>query len=216
MQTMLSLILDRSGSMQGKEDDVIGGVNAFIIEQKMLPDEAVISLVRFDEEYEEFRPTAPLKDAKLIDAEDYQPRGSTALLDAVGRTLLALDAAWKQYQPQRAIVVIVTDGHENASHEFTLAQIKEMIEGREKSGKWAFLFLGADVNAFAEAGAMGIAAHNTAGYANTRVGTRSAYAAATASVAKMRMTGSSNAGLGGQLPEADPVQPTPAAWTTPA
>jgi uncharacterized protein YegL len=211
--TLLCVILDRSGSMSGKEGDVIGGVNAFIAEQKKVPnDDALIALVRFDQEYEIFRKVEPLAYTAPITADDYKPRGSTALLDAIGNALSMLDVVWATERPQRCIVVIVTDGQENASVEFTKPQIKRMIEAREGTGKWSFIYLGADINAFAEASAMGINVANTARYVNTSVGTQSVYTAASNAVGTMRATGSTVAhNLGGDLPEDVKPQQAPQA-----
>ena len=203
MKTMICLILDRSGSMQGRETDVIGGVNAFIEEQKKLPDPASIAFVRFDSEaIERFRPMQALSEVKPLTREDYQPRGGTPLLDAIGATITKLDEDWKTESPERAIVVIVTDGQENASKEYTKAKIQSLIKARQDSGMWAFIYLGANVDAFAEAGSMGISMANTAGYTNTAAGTKSLYATASASVGRMRSTGATVAhNLGGNIGE---------------
>jgi uncharacterized protein YegL len=240
MKTLICLILDRSGSMSGRESDVINGANGFIDKQKALPDPASIALVRFDSEgIERFRAMAPLPECAPITEEDYQPRGGTPLLDAVGQTIMALEGDWRREQPERAIVVIVTDGLENASREYTKAKVKELIEARQASGKWAFIYLGANVDAFAEGGAMGIDAANTAGYVNSAAGLRATYNSASASVSRMRTTGQTLAhNLGGDINEdgsvtkrpkdgaqAEPEapkssarpanQPSPAAWTPP-
>lgn len=203
MKTMICLILDRSGSMQGRETDVIGGVNAFLEEQKKLPDPASVALVRFDSEaVERFRPMQALSEVKPLTKEDYVPRGGTPLLDAVGATIAKLDDDWKTEKPERAIVVIVTDGQENASKEFTKAKVQALIKARQDSGMWAFIYLGANVDAFAEAGSLGIAGANTAGYTNTSAGNKSLYATASASVGRMRMTGATVAhNLGGNIAE---------------
>ena len=203
MKTMICLILDRSGSMAGREKDVIGGVNTFIDEQKKLPDPASIAFVRFDDSAtERFRPMAALAECKPLSADEYQPRGGTPLLDAVGRTIAQLDEDWKSEQPERCILVIVTDGQENASHEYTKGRIKEMIGARQDSGKWAFIYLGANVDAFAEAGSMGINFQNSAGYQNTSAGTKAMYAAVAQSAVQMRATGMMQAtNLGGNIEE---------------
>jgi uncharacterized protein YegL len=203
MKTMICLILDRSGSMAGRENDVIGGVNTFLDEQKKLPDPASIAFVRFDTEgTERFRAMGPLSETQPLTAADYQPRGGTPLLDAVGTTIVKLDDDWKAEQPERCILVIITDGEENSSREYTKAKIKEMIESRQTSGKWAFIYLGANVDAFHEAGQMGIMAANTAGYVSSAKGTRSTFSAASASVGNMRTTGATLAdNLGGNLDE---------------
>lgn len=203
MKTMICLILDRSGSMQGRETDVIGGVNSFIEEQKKLPDPASIAFVRFDTQAtERFREMGPLEKVEPLTASDYVPRGGTPLLDAVGMTITKLDDDWKVEKPERCIVVIVTDGQENSSHEYTKAKVQALIKARQDSGMWAFIYLGANVDAFAEAGSLGIAAANTAGYTNTSAGTESLYKTASASVGRMRATGSTRAhNLGGNIGE---------------
>lgn len=229
MKSMICLILDRSGSMQGRENDVIGGVNSFLDEQKKLPDPASIAFVRFDTEAtERFRPMQALAECQPLTKADYQPRGGTPLLDAIGKTIAQLDEDWKAEQPERAIVVIVTDGEENASREYKKAKIQEMVKARQDSGKWAFIYLGANVDAFAEAGSMGIYASNTAGYVNTAMGTKAMYAATSASVGMMRSTGATAAlNLGGNIEEdgtvtqagAVPLPPPPvaaqSAWQEP-
>lgn len=217
MKALLCAILDRSGSMSGRETDVIGGVNKFIEEQKAVPGEARLSLVRFDTEYEKFRPIQPLNEVEPLKRDEYVPRGSTALLDAIGRTLFALDMEWSLYQPDKCIVVIVTDGQENASREFKHAQIKAQIESREKSGKWTFIYLGADVTTFDDAAGLGIQMSNTAQYSNTAAGTKSLYSTVSASVGSLR-SGATHAGLGGVIPEDDKPQdtpPQPTTWTPP-
>jgi uncharacterized protein YegL len=203
MKTMICLILDRSGSMSGREGDVIGGVNTFLDEQKKLPDPASIAFVRFDDAaIERFRPMQTLAECKELTAEDYQPRGGTPLLDAIGRTVSQLDEDWKAETPDRCILVIVTDGQENASKEYTKDKIKAMIQARQDSGKWAFIYLGANVDAFAEAGSMGINLSNSAGYQNTAKGTASLYSTASAGVSMMRATGKTVAhNLGGEIEE---------------
>lgn len=203
MKTMICLVLDRSGSMSGRESDVIGGVNSFIDEQKKLPDPAIIAFVRFDSiKIERFREMENLAECQHLISADFQPRGGTPLLDAVGQTIIALEDDWKREQPERAICVIVTDGEENSSREFKKDQIKQMIQARQDSGKWAFIYLGANVDAFNEAGTIGIAAANTAGYLNTSMGTAAVYAAASDTVSMMRATGQTIAtNLGGNIQE---------------
>lgn len=215
MKTMICLILDRSGSMQGRENDVIGGVNSFIEEQKKLPAPASVAFVRFDTDAtERFRPMKPLTEVEPLTRNDYQPRGGTPLLDAVGRTITALDEDWKTEKPERCIVVIVTDGEENASKEYTKQKIQALIKARQDSGMWAFIYLGANVDAFHEAGQMGIAAANTAGYTNTSAGVKHMYSTASASVKHMRSSGATlSHNLGRNLGEQDDDQqaaPAPA------
>lgn len=224
MKTMICLILDRSGSMGGRENDVINGVNSFLDEQKKLPDPASIAFVRFDTEAtERFRPMQNLTEMKPLERSEYSPRGGTPLLDAVGSTITALDDDWKKEQPERCIMVIVTDGEENSSREYTKSKVKELIQARQDSGKWAFIYLGANVDAFQEAGSMGIALANAASYQNTFKGTASLYRTVSASASNMRQTGNMTAtNLGGDIDEDGKVTKKPitaqqqsATWTAP-
>lgn len=209
MKALLCVILDRSGSMGGRESDVIGGVNKFIEEQQKVPGEALISMVRFDTEYERFRPMTDIKSMEPMRPSEFVPRGSTALLDAIGRTLSALEEDWRREQPEKCIVVIVTDGQENASKEFTRPQIKEMISAREASGKWNFIYLGSDISTFDDAKGLGIRLDSTAMYTNNAAGIKSMYATVGSSVGSLR-AGASSAGLGGVIDtEAPQQQPQP-------
>lgn len=230
MKTMICFVLDRSGSMSGRESDVVGGVNNFIEKQQQLREPASIALVRFDTGMtERFRPMQDLKAMMPIIRDDFVPRGGTPLLDAVGDTLLALDLDWAAERPDRAIMVIVTDGVENSSRRYSKPQIKRMIEARQESGKWAFIYLGADVDAFGEASALGIYTSNAANWAKTAEGTRSTYGAVGQTVSAMRAEGSSTvaSNLGGNIKADGTVEKWGGnggaaqakgteAWTTPA
>jgi uncharacterized protein YegL len=226
MKTMICLILDRSGSMGGRENDVVNGVNAFLEDQKKLPDPASIAFVRFDSEgIERFREMQSLAETKPLTRDDYKPRGGTPLLDAVGSTITKLDEDWKAEKPDRAIVVIVTDGEENASREYDKAKVRALIKARQDSGMWAFIYLGANVDAFHEAGKLGVNLANAAGYKSTSAGTASAYSTVSHSVKHMRATGQTVArNLGGDIeedgsltpPPAAPAQQQNAAWVAPS
>jgi len=208
MKTMICLLLDRSGSMSGRESDVISGVNKFIEDQKTLKEPACMAFVRFDTSgIERFRPMTPLEEVEPLRRKDFIPAGGTPLLDAIGRTINELDKDWVTEKPDRAIMIIVTDGAENASKEFTKDKVKALIEARQNSKLWAFIYLGANVDAFSEAGSMGIHMANSAGYTSSAVGTQSMYSTVSASAKYMRATGQSVAhNLGKQIDEdeADP------------
>jgi uncharacterized protein YegL len=211
LKTMICLILDRSGSMSGLEDDVVGGVNAFLAEQKKLPDEATIAFVRFDSvAVERFREMVPLQECRPLEREEFQPRGHTPLLDAVGFTIAGLEEDWKRLQPDRAIVAIVTDGKENFSREFSKPTVKALIEARQASGKWAFLYFGANVDAFAESATLGISRFNSSAYRSTRPGTSRMFSTMSESLKRMRTTGSTSAhNLGGNIGEQPADAPKP-------
>jgi hypothetical protein len=148
-------LLDRSGSMESCWDDTIGGFNAFLVEQKATG--GTLTLIQFDHEYQMTYERVKIDEVKGLTRETYKPRGSTALLDAIGRLI----KDWKG--TSNPSVVILTDGQENASHSFTKAHIKDLIEAKTKEG-WTFAYLGANQDAFAEAGSIGIAAGCTMNY----------------------------------------------------
>jgi hypothetical protein len=183
--TDITLVVDRSGSMSSVRDDAEGGVNSFVTEQAKEPGEAMLTLVQFDTEYEFLHKGIPISEAPPY---ELHPRGMTALLDAVGRAinetgerLARMDEADR---PGLVIFVVMTDGHENSSKEFSKAQIKELIERQQRDYNWHFTFLGADQDAFAEADAMGMHASGAANYAASKVAV--AYACTMSKVTRMR------------------------------
>lgn len=155
--TDITLIVDRSGSMSSCLTDAQGGINTFIEDQKKQPGEAIFSLLQFDTEYEWKWKGIPIKDAAEYVLE---PRGLTALLDAVGRAIAETGERLKKMEekdrPGLVVIAIVTDGEENSSKEYKKKQIKEMITLQKDTYKWQFTFLGANQDAFAEAGGIGI------------------------------------------------------------
>lgn len=183
--TDITLVIDRSGSMEAIREDAEGSVNAFIREQAQQLGKALLTLVQFDTEYEFIHQGVPVKRAP---AYTLVPRGSTALLDAVGRAINETGGRLaKMAEPDRpglVIFVIVTDGMENSSREFSKAKIKEMIERQQTQYHWQFTFLGANQDAFAEAGGMGIDASGVANYAADKV--MAAFVGTSKKVARMR------------------------------
>lgn len=183
--TDITLVVDRSGSMDAVREDAEGGVNAFIAEQAKEPGEALLTLVQFDTEYEFLHSGVP-----VAEVPKYQlvPRGMTALLDAVGRAINETGERLAKMQeadrPGLVVFVVMTDGEENSSREFTKERLKEMIERQQNEYNWHFTFLGANQDAFAEAGGMGIHATGTANYDTAKVA--SAYGATAAKVSRMR------------------------------
>ncbi len=183
--TDLTLVVDRSGSMQSIRDDAEGGINALIAEQAKVPGEALLTLVQFDTEYEFIHRGVAMREVppyRLV------PRGGTALLDAVGRAInetgARLAAMPEAERPGLVIFVVSTDGQENSSREFTKAMIREMIERQQSVYSWHFTFLGADADAFADARGMGIGAAGAAQYSRSKVS--AAYRGTSSKVARMR------------------------------
>ena len=178
MKNEIIAILDRSYSMTDMGDEPIGGFNSFVEEQKKLPGKASISLVLFDHLYELIYQGKNLSKAPKLTKKIYTPRGTTALLDAVGRTIVSQAERFKKMRkaikPESVIVVIITDGMENASSDFTKAKVKELVEKYEKEN-WNFIFLGANMDAFAEGYQLGFKSANTNNWVATPKGMRSAY-----------------------------------------
>jgi len=181
----ITIVVDRSGSMAICKDDAENGINHFISEQKKLPGSAIFSLVQFDTVYEfvhKGRPIADVTPFTLV------PRGMTALLDAVGRSIVEAGERLKDMaeadRPGLVAFVIVTDGAENSSKEFTKEKIKEMIEHQQNVYKWQFTFLGANQDAFAEAAQMGISMMAAANFSPQNAAR--AYGSASSNVARMR------------------------------
>ncbi|HEV3384770.1 MAG TPA: vWA domain-containing protein [Gemmata sp.] len=183
--TDIVVVLDRSGSMQACKDDAEGGLNAFVEEQKKRPGRAVFTLVQFDTEYEFVHRGEPISG---IPPFSLVPRGWTALLDAVGRAIAEtgdrLARTPETERPGLVAFVIITDGQENSSKEFNKEQIKQMIQHQSDAYKWQFTFLGANQDAFAEAGGIGITADKTAYFASKKA--RSAFSAMSAKMGRMR------------------------------
>jgi len=172
--TELVFILDRSGSMSGLEDDTIGGFNGMIAKQKTEPGEAIITTVLFDDQYELLHDRVGLKGVEPITGDDYFVRGTTALLDAIGRSVDKIRNAQKKTsedeKAEKVMFVITTDGQENASREYGYDKIKGMIEKQKELG-WEFLFIGANIDAVETAMKFGITADCAANYHADSYGT---------------------------------------------
>lgn len=177
--TEIICVIDRSGSMMSLRSDAVGGINSFLTEQKAVPGEANLTLVFFSHEYELVHSGKPLAEVALLTEADYVPQGTTALLDAVGRTIddvgTRLANTPEAKRPGKVLVAILTDGLENASQDYTRARVAEMIRHQQEKYDWAFVFLAANIDAFAEAKSLNIPVAHTQNFAATREGTQEAY-----------------------------------------
>ena len=181
MQTNLTEIislLDRSGSMGGLEEDTIRGYNDFVEKQSRMDGEAIITTVLFDDKYEVLWNGIDIKEAKITEKE-YFVRGYTALLDAVGKTIIEVGARLSKTKegdrPDKVIFVIITDGKENASREFTYEKVNELIKHQKNKYNWEFVFLGANIDVEKEAENLGIPLKNTYRYVTTKAGLNDMY-----------------------------------------
>lgn len=158
--TEIAFILDRSGSMQSQLDHAIKGFNDFRHAQCDVPGQARFTLVLFDDQYDVTCASVPIREVADLDRQTFEPRGSTALLDAIGRTIDELGARLaampEAERPGQVIVAILTDGEENASQQFTLADISSRIAHQRDVYGWQFFFLGADQDAIATAAKLNI------------------------------------------------------------
>lgn len=172
--TELVFILDKSGSMSGLETDTIGGYNSMLEKQKAVEGECRITTVLFDNKYELLHDRIDIRAVSPITEKEYQVGGSTALLDAIGRTIHKIGNAQKHtandYRAEKVLFVIITDGEENSSREYSAEKIKALIEQQKKNYGWEFIFLGANIDAVETAGRFGISADRAQNYHADREG----------------------------------------------
>lgn len=185
--THLTIVVDRSGSMAGIAADMNGGIRELLRDQSSLPGSLEVSVVTFDHMIENPFTNVRPDDIKV---DLVVPRGSTALYDAVGRAITELGedlaSRLEQDRPHKVIFMIVTDGMENSSREFTAPVIKAMVDKQTETYAWEFMYLAANVDAFATGAQMGYAKGRTMGYAATDVGTQSMVATASAAMTRSR------------------------------
>lgn len=164
-------LLDRSGSMQGSEKDTIGGYNSYLDKQRKNKYKTRVTTVLFDNEYELLNERKNIKEVKNLTDKEYFVRGCTALYDAIGKTINTID---KKVKNNKVLFVITTDGLENASCEYNKDKIKKLIKDH---GDWEFLYIGADIDSYAEGTSLGIKTSNIANYKKSREGTKNLYKA---------------------------------------
>ena len=179
--TELVFILDKSGSMSGLESDTIGGYNAMLEKQKVVDGECRITTVLFDNSYELLHDRIDIRAVSPLTDKEYQVGGSTALLDAIGRTIHKIGNAQKHtaadYRAEKVMFVIITDGEENASREYSSDKIKVQIERQKSQYGWEFIFLGANIDAVETAARFGIDRNRAQNYHADGEGSQVAYEA---------------------------------------
>lgn len=190
--TEMVFILDRSGSMYGLEKDTIGGFNSMLLKQKKEDGEAFVTTVLFDNEYQILHDRLPVKEVPEMTDNEYKPRGSTALIDAIGRTIRHIVNIHKYQRkedvPANTIFVIITDGMENASHIYSSEKVKSMIEHEKEKYGWEFIFLGANIDAIETARHFGISGDRAVNYNCDSKGTRLNYEVVSDAVSCCRMS----------------------------
>jgi len=188
--TELVFILDRSGSMNGLERDTIGGFNSMIEKQKREKGEAVVSTVLFNNESVVIHDRLPLSSVPSMTDEEYLTFGSTALLDTVGDAIHHIGNihkyARKEDVPEKTMFIITTDGYENASKRYDYGKVRKMIERQKEKYGWEFLFLGANIDAAAEAKRFGISADRAVNYKCDEKGTALNYEVISEAIGSVR------------------------------
>ena len=189
-KTDLVLILDRSGSMHGLERDTIGGYNSMLDKQRDGEGTVRVTTVLFDTDYEMLHNRQDIRTVEPMTDRQYQVRGCTALLDAIGRTIDRMVRAQRHSRPEdradKVLFVIITDGMENSSHRYTMQQIRRMIEREKNEFGWEFLFLGANIDAIATASQFGIDADRAVNYHADSRGTALNYEAVSKAITHIR------------------------------
>ena len=192
-RTELVFILDQSGSMSGLESDTIGGYNAFLKKQAAIDSPCLITTVLFNDRYRLLHDRIDIRAVSPLTDKDYQVGGSTALLDAMGQSINKLMGIQKQTSPEyradQVLFVIITDGQENSSREYSLDRIKKMVEEQQKADGWEFIFLGANIDAITTAQAFGIGPDRAVDYLSDHEGTQLNYSALDRAIGSFRTTG---------------------------
>lgn len=192
--TELAFILDKSGSMAGLEADTIGGYNSMLGKQKAIEGECRITTVLFDNNYALLHDRIDIRAVSPITEKEYQVGGTTALLDAIGRTIHKIGNAQKhtadEDRAEKVMVVIITDGEENASREYSAERIKKLIEHQKKRYGWEFIFLGANIDAVDTAGRFGISPDRAQNYHADQEGIELNFRVMSEAVASFRQTAS--------------------------
>jgi Mg-chelatase subunit ChlD len=184
--TLLVLVVDRSGSMQSIRHDMEGGIRTLLDEQAKGPGTCLVTVAQFDTEYELLFQGVPVAE---VTKYELVPRGSTALLDAIGRTIGEVSYWLRQVaehrRPDRVVFAVVTDGLENASREWSRDKVMAAVKERSDAG-WQFTFLGANQDAIQEGEGLGVGAASAMTYSATPLGARAAMSSLSASVSRLR------------------------------
>ena len=191
--TELVFILDKSGSMSGLEKDTIGGYNSMLEQQRKVDGGCVITTVLFDNCYELLHDRIDIRAVSPISEREYFVGGSTALLDAIGKTIHKIGTAQKNtaedYRAEKVMFVIITDGEENSSRQYSSTQVKTMIQRQKERYGWEFIFLGANIDAVETAGRFGIDADRAVDYVPDSEGTELNFRMMSETVATFRECG---------------------------
>lgn len=185
-RTELVFILDKSGSMSGLETDSIGGYNSMLAQQRALTHDCLITTVLFDNECLLLHDRLKLTKVKDMTHKDYLVGGSTALLDAIGQTIQHMS---RMKDARNVLFVIITDGQENASRQFTVQTVKRLLEQQKEAKGWEFIFLGANIDAVETASRIGISPDHAADFLSDSEGTQLNYQVIADTITTYRTSG---------------------------
>ena len=203
----LVMVLDKSGSMSGLESDTIGGFNSMIEKEKKLDAKVNVTTVLFNDKIDTIYNREDIRRIKPLTDKEYEVGGTTALLDAVGSTILKVARTEGiENKDTKVVFVIITDGLENASEEFTREKVKEMISDKQEKAGWDFIYLGANIDAAKEAANIGVNKKNAVTYRNTKSGVRRNFEAVSAYVAEAVADPSAESGSWKEHVEKDETQ----------
>lgn len=171
--TTIAVVLDNSGSMWNKVGDTIGGFNTFLKTQKETPGSADISLYKFGSNYNEVYSAKDVREAEDLTDQTYRANGgSTALYDAIGKTITSVGDRLRDMpeddRPNKVVLVIITDGEENSSREYNHKQIQAMIKCQQDTYSWEIMYLGSTLNAVEIGTSMGIKGGSAAHYSEEK------------------------------------------------
>jgi hypothetical protein len=188
--THIAVVIDKSGSMGVRRNDVIGGFNRFLDDQKKVPGKATMTLVMFDTVYQVVHTGADISSIIPLDNGSYAPAGGTALFDAMAKAISEsgkyLSDMAEVDRPAKVIVVVLTDGEENSSRETTIEQLKEAVDRQKNVYKWEFVFLGVGIDAFQQGAGLGVPMAAMANLGASGQYMRAAYAATSKNIIDMR------------------------------
>ncbi|MDD3377703.1 MAG: VWA domain-containing protein [Candidatus Riflebacteria bacterium] len=191
--TELVFILDKSGSMAGQETDTIGGYNSMLTKQREEDGECLVTTVLFDTYYKLIQDRTDIQGVKNMTRRDYSAGGSTALIDAIGITIAKIENAHQntveECRPKKVLFVIITDGEENSSREYSANQVRAKIEKKQEEDNWEFIFLGANIDAVKSAERIGIKYDRAINYLQDTEGTMINYSALSDTVSDFRKSG---------------------------
>lgn len=206
--TSVNVIIDRSGSMGRLTTDTIGGFNTFLAEQKNVPGDVAFTLCLFNSSYQLVHDSVKLASVPDLNEKTYRASGNTALLDALGTTIdnvgNKLAALPEEERPSKVIFLIITDGEENASREYTLEQVKAKVTHQSDVYNWEFVFMGANIDAISAGASLGISAANSVNYSASSIGTKSLYSNVSKSLGSYRVATRQKVDFFNQ-PDTDPV-----------